>query len=130
MTTAMSTPTHTPALKTPSTAAQLEAVSAAKITTPRSCRLWHSHRDPLVPTRSRDLFERHRHDATTETASFAIDALSETAHERHYDEHHRQQSHDPAWAVAPSTTMRPRRNDAEQQQDEDDNQDGWHLRHL
>jgi hypothetical protein len=30
----MSTPTHTPALKMPSTAAQLEAVSAAEITTP------------------------------------------------------------------------------------------------
>ena len=127
MTTAMSTPTHTPALKIPSTAAQLEAVSAAKITTPSTADSGILIAILLVPTRSRSSAK----DTTrTETASFAIDALSETAHERHYDEHHRQQSHDPAWAVAPSTTMRPRRNDAEQQQDEDDNQDGWHLRHL
>ena len=129
MMTAMSTPTHTPALKIPSTAAQLEAVSAAKITTPSTADSGILIAILLVPTRSL-IVRAPKNDATTKTASFAIDALSETAHERHDDEHHRQQSHDPAWAVAPSTTMRPRRNDAEQQQDEDDNQDGWHLRHL
>ena len=62
-------------------------------------------------------------------AMHVIDLL-EPAGKRHDDQNDQQQPDYSAWAVAPSAAIGPRRNRTEQQQDEHDNQDGRHLKHL